>query len=48
MKQPNGEWLLKEATGLTAEIKLNSLGVVLRLTEVFAKVQFPPARLRLG
>jgi hypothetical protein len=37
---------LKEAVGLNAEIKLASLGVVLRLAEVFAKVQFTPTRLR--
>jgi len=46
IRQPNGEWALKEAAGLSAEIKLASLGIVLRLAEVFAKVQFTPARLR--
>jgi Uma2 family endonuclease len=45
-RQANGEWLLKEAVGLSAEIKMPSLGVFLRLAEVFAKVQFTPARLR--
>ena len=46
IRQPNGEWTLKEAVGLSAELKLTSLGIVLRLAEVFAKVQFNPARLR--
>jgi Uma2 family endonuclease len=46
IRQPNGEWALKEAAGLDAEIKLPSLGIVLPLREVFAKVQFAPARLR--
>lgn len=46
IRQPNGEWILKEAAGLDAEITLGSLRVVLRLAEVFAKVQFTPARLR--
>jgi len=46
IRQPNGEWTLKEAAGLDAEIKLPSLGIVLQLREVFAKVQFAPARLR--
>jgi Uma2 family endonuclease len=46
VRQPNGEWILKEAAGLEAEIKLPSLGIVLPLAEVFAKVQFPPGRLR--
>ncbi|PWU19238.1 MAG: hypothetical protein C5B50_07010 [Verrucomicrobia bacterium] len=42
----NGEWTLKEASGVEAEIKLVSLGTVFRLAEVFAKVQFTPAGLR--
>ena len=46
IRQPNGEWTLKEAAGLNAEIKLPSLGSVLALAEVFAKVQFTPGRLR--
>src|SRR6266446_7875259 len=46
VRQPNGEWTLKEAVGLNAEIRLPSLGVVLPLAEVFAKVKFNPGRLR--
>jgi len=46
IRQPSGEWSLKEAAGPGAQIGLPSLGVVLRLSEVFAKVQFLPARLR--
>ena len=46
VRQPNGEWSLKEATGLATELMLPSLGVVLRLAEVFAKVKFAPKRLR--
>ena len=46
IRQPNGDWTLKAAAGLNAEIKLTSLGVVLPLAEVFAKVRFTPARLR--
>ena len=46
IRQSNGEWILKEAAGMSAEIKLPSLGIVLLLREVFAKVQFAPARLR--
>ncbi len=46
IRQPKGEWTLKEAAGLSAEINLPSLGMVLPLREVFAKVQFTPARLR--
>jgi Uma2 family endonuclease len=46
VRQPNGEWILKEASGLDAAITLPSLGIVLRLAEVFAKVQFTPTGLR--
>jgi len=46
IRQANGEWTLKEAAGLSAEIKLPSLGIVLQLREIFAKVQFAPVRLR--
>jgi Uma2 family endonuclease len=46
IRQPHGEWSLKEASGLKGEIKLPSLGIFLRLSEVFAKVEFTPARLR--
>jgi len=46
IRQPNGEWTLKEAVGPSAEMRLPSLDIVLRLEEVFAKVQFTPARLR--
>jgi len=48
IRQTNGEWTLKEAAGFEAEITLPSLGVVLPLAEVFAKVQFAPGRLRSG
>jgi Uma2 family endonuclease len=46
VRQPNGEWIWKEAAGLSAQIALASLGIVLQLKEVFAKVHFTPARLR--
>jgi|ERR1051325_4095467 Uma2 family endonuclease len=46
IRQPNGEWTLKEAVGLNAELKLASVAIVLRLAEVFAKVRFTPTRLR--
>ena len=46
IRQPNGEWILKEAAGLSGEVRLQSLGIILRLAEVFAKVQFTPVQLR--
>ena len=47
IREANGEWILKEAVGLDAQIKLPSLGIVLSLAEIFSKVQFTPARLRM-
>jgi Uma2 family endonuclease len=46
IRQPNDEWILKEAAGLEAEIELPSLGIVLPLREIFTNVQFGPAHLR--
>jgi Uma2 family endonuclease len=46
IRQANGEWTLKEAGDIRAEIHLPSLQVVLPLSEVFSKVQFTPGRLR--
>jgi len=37
---------MKEAAGISADIKLPSLGIDLPLAEVFAKVQFTPSPLR--
>jgi len=45
-RQPNGEWNLKEAVGLDAELELASLKTPLRLAEIFAKVKFTPGTLR--
>lgn len=45
-KQPTGEWTLTEAAGLQSELKVPSLRIALRLAEVFADVNFAPARLR--
>jgi len=46
IRQANGEWILKEAVGLEAEVKLPSLCIALRLAEVFAKIKFTPVALR--
>lgn len=46
IRQPNREWTLKEAAGMAAEVKLASLGIVLALSEIFAKVRFTPGGLR--
>jgi len=46
IRQDDGTWNLKESAGLQAHLKLEPVNVTLRLTEVFAKVQFPPAALR--
>jgi Uma2 family endonuclease len=45
-RQANDEWTLKEAVGLNAELRIESLRITLRLAEVFAKVKFVSPRLR--
>ena len=42
-RQPNGEWLFQEADGLDASIQLTSLGVTLKLSEIYRQVEFPQA-----
>jgi Uma2 family endonuclease len=46
IKQSGGEWTLKEAAGLRGDLKLPSLGIAVRLAEVFAKVDFTALGLR--
>ncbi len=46
IRQPNGEWTLKEAAGLDSKITLPSLKIFLPLAEVFSKMKFTPGRLR--
>lgn len=42
LRLPNGEWSLKVATGLAAELSLPSLQVSLKLSDVYHKVTLPP------
>jgi hypothetical protein len=48
MRQADGHWLLNEAAGLEANIELPSLRISLSLAEVFAKVNFVPAPIRIA
>lgn len=45
-RQADGNWLLREASGLESSLKLPSLEISLPLREVFSKVQFVRARIR--
>jgi Uma2 family endonuclease len=40
-RQVNGEWLYEEADGLDSSIELLSLGVILKLSEIYRQVEFP-------
>lgn len=40
LRQSDGNWLLRDAAGTNSEIELPSLGVTLRLAEVFIRVEF--------
>ena len=42
VRQPSGDWLFHDVSGLDAQITLPSIGVSVALAEIFAKVQFPP------
>lgn len=44
----NGEWRLREAAGLDAQIQLPSLQITLPLSEVFANVKFEASPLRVS
>jgi Uma2 family endonuclease len=44
----DGEWRLREAAGMEAEIQLPSLQITLPLAEVFAQVKFEAASLRVS
>jgi hypothetical protein len=46
IRQPNGDWLLRSAAGLNAQLELPSLNIGLALSDVFARVEFTPAPLR--
>ncbi len=44
IRQPNKEWLLREAMGMSATLALPSLGITIELAEIFANVDFSPNR----
>jgi Uma2 family endonuclease len=46
IRQPNNEWLLREAMGMSATLALPSLGITIELGEIFANVDFSPTRLQ--
>lgn len=40
IRQPTGEWLLREAVGLAAQITIQSIDCILMLEDVYEKVEF--------
>ena len=44
IRQPNNEWLLREAVGLNGRLELPSLGINIDLAEVYANVDLSPNR----
>lgn len=40
-RQPDGKWLLARTAGLAATVDIPSIGVALRLTDVYDRVTFP-------
>jgi Uma2 family endonuclease len=43
IRQPGGEWLLRDVSGLEGKLSLPSLGITIALAEVYSKVRFQPA-----
>lgn len=46
IRQPGGDWLLRQATGLKAKLVVPSLKITIVLSEIYAKVKFTPAPIR--
>lgn len=46
LRQENGEWLLREASGLEAVLRSPSLEISISLQEIFARVEFVSSPLR--
>ncbi len=46
IRQPNGEWLLREAVGKEVRLELPSLNITMLLAEVYARVEFTRTPLR--
>lgn len=47
-RQPgDGLWTLRQATGLDARLEIPSLEITVELSEIYARVQFPPQPLRV-
>ncbi len=47
-RQPDGNWLLREARDLASSITLHSIGITLPLSEVFHRVELPPREHETG
>jgi Uma2 family endonuclease len=46
IRQPGGEWLLRDVAGLDGKLSLSSIGITIALADVYSKVRFPPASRR--
>ncbi|HEU0010581.1 MAG TPA: Uma2 family endonuclease [Verrucomicrobiae bacterium] len=46
IRQPSGDWLLRQATGLEATLTLPSLEITIALSEIYANVKFVPTPIR--
>jgi Uma2 family endonuclease len=46
IRQADGRWILNVAAGMDKSLELPSLGIVISLDEIFAKVEFAPVPLR--
>lgn len=46
IRQPSGDWLLRQAVGMDATLAIPSLDITISLAEIFANVKFVPTPIR--
>ena len=46
IRQPSGDWLLRQAVGLEATLVIPSLEITIALSEIYANVKFSPVPIR--
>lgn len=42
IRQPNGDWLIKQPEGMDAAVELPSIGCRLTFADIYARITFPP------
>jgi Uma2 family endonuclease len=48
IRQPGGEWLLRDVAGLEGKLSFPSVGITIAMADVYSKIRFLPAARRSG